>query len=210
MAEKWTMHGKVTCDLCLEEQDIPLPIPSSRKEPYLPGWKRVEVFRHPRVPHGGGVILDLCELCRDVPNARALAIWNGATDAELREELRRARVIGNWDNVRILAPALRGGPREEADRIISRRKARDWASCAGTDALVAAVPLHAEDSHRSLAAWIELALRFCRAKDKGEEPPVTAAWLAAVCGAPHENAIVVIRSLREIKAHEDYVPRRRR
>jgi hypothetical protein len=90
-------------------------------------------------------------------------------------------------------------------------QARDWATCAGADALVAAVPLHAEDSHRSLAAWVELALRFCRAKSKGEEPPVTAAWLAAaVCGSPHENAIVVIRSLREIKTHEDYVPRRGR
>lgn len=140
MAEKWTMHGKVTCDLCLEEQDLPdgtVPKTGSDRQlgAYLPGW---------RVAGCGGAI-DLCELCRDVPMGRVRAVCTGEADGELREELRRARRGGDWDNVRVLAPALRGGPREEADRILARRRILDWAEKADAAELVAAVPLHQTD-----------------------------------------------------------------
>ncbi len=209
MAEKWTMHGKVTCDLCLDEQNIPegtaKAIGRGSERPYLPGWMRVEVLRHPRRAYGsGGVNLDICELCRDVPNERALAVWNGAIDADLREELKRARRIGDWDNVRILAPALRGGPREEADRILARRNLWRWAEESSPADLMAAVPLHHADRLRALAAWGELAGRLVRAANKGEAPPVTAEWLiGAAEGTPLEESLMVKRTLRVLR--RDYV-----
>lgn len=140
----------------------------------------------------------------DVPNERALAVWNGAVDAELREELKRARRGGDWDNVRILAPALRGGPREEADQILARRRLWEWAEKADPAELMAAVPLHQTDRLRSVEAWGELVGRLVRAMNKNRVPPVTAEWLVeAAEGTPLEESLMVKRTLRGLR--RDYM-----
>lgn len=199
MAEKWTMHGKVTCDLCLEERDLPQggPVPAEgRMTPYLPGWTVAAI--------GAGRVLDLCEFCRDVPMERVRAVCTGEADGELREELRRARRGGDWDNVRILAPALRGGPREEADKILVRRRLWEWAEKADSAELMAAVPLHQADRLRSQEAWGELVGRLVRAVNKNKVPPVTAEWLVeAAEGTPLEESLMVKRTLRGLK--RDYM-----
>ena len=199
MAEKWTMHGKVTCDLCLDERDLPQggPAPEGgRMTPYLPRWTVAAI--------GAGRVLDLCELCREVPKERVRAVCTGEADGELHEELRRARRLGDWDLVRCLAPALRGGPREEADRHLARRRMLDWAEKADAADLMAAVPLHQADRLRALEAWGELVGRFVRAVNKGGVPPVTADWLIeAAEGTPLEESWVVQKTLRGLK--RDYL-----
>jgi hypothetical protein len=203
MAEKWTMHGKVTCDLCLEEQGIPAGTApdEDRAKPHLPGWTRI-------AGQGGwppaGRILDLCKLCGAVPLARVLDVCERGADAELREELRRARRGGDWDNVRTLAPALRGGPREEADKILVSRRLWEWAEKADPAELMAAVPLHQTDRLRSVEAWGELVGRLVRAVNKNKVPPVTAEWLVeAAEGTPLEESLMVKRTLRGLK--RDYM-----
>ncbi len=164
--------------------------------PYLPGWMVAAI--------GAGRVLDLCELCRVVPMERVRAVGTGEADAELREELKRARRIDDWDSVRILAPALRGGPREEADRILARRRMLDWAERADAAELMAAVPLHQTDRLRALEAWGELVGRFVRAVNRGGVPPATAEWLIeAAEGTPLEESWVVKQTLRGLK--RDYL-----